>query len=157
MILIFFAIWIILNGKFTLEIALFGVAVAAAMFLFICKFMDYSFKKEMKLYKNAWAFLCYVAILVIEIIKANLSVVKLIYMSRYEIEPIVVTFESPLKSNFLNVILANSITLTPGTITVSMEEGLFTVHCLDKELATDMDNSIFVHLLKKMDKEERNE
>lgn len=157
MILIFFAIWIILNGKFTLEIALFGVAVAAAMFLFICKFMDYSFKKEMKLYKNAWVFLCYVAILVIEIVKANLSVVKLIYMSRYEIEPIVVTFESPLKSNFLNVILANSITLTPGTITVSMEEGLFTVHCLDKELATDMDNSIFVHLLKKMDKEESNE
>ncbi|MBR4964939.1 MAG: Na+/H+ antiporter subunit E [Lachnospiraceae bacterium] len=154
MILIFFAIWIILNGKVTLEIALFGVAISAVMFLFICKFMDYSVKKELKLYRKSWALLCYVFVLLIEILKANWGVVRLIYTSRYEIEPVMVTFKSPLKSKFLNVILANSITLTPGTITVSMEENVFTVHCLDKELAAGMDDSVFVHLLEKMEEKE---
>ncbi len=154
MLLIFFAIWIILNGKITLEIALFGVVISVAMFLFICKFMDYSVKKELKLFRNAWALLCYVVVLLIEILKANWGVVKLISTSRYELEPVLVTFQSPIKSKFLNVILANSITLTPGTITVSMEDDIFTVHCLDKELATDLDDSVFVHLLKKMEEKE---
>ncbi len=155
MLLIFFAIWIILNGKVTLEIAIFGVVISAVMFLFICKFLDYSVKKELKLYRNAWALFCYVVVLLIEILKANWGVVRLIYTSRYEIEPVMVTFETPLKSKFLNVILANSITLTPGTITVSMEEGIFTVHCLDKELAAGMDDSVFVHMLQKMEKDEQ--
>lgn len=151
MLLIFFAIWIILNGKITLEIALFGIVISAAMFLFICKFMDYSIKKELKLFRNAWAFLCYVAVLLVEILKANWGVVRLIYMSRYEIEPVMVSFQSPLKSKFYNVILANSITLTPGTIAVSMEDGFFVVHCLDKELAAGLDDSVFVRLLTQME------
>ena len=154
MILIFFAIWIILNGKVTLEIALFGVVISAVMFLFICKFMDYSVKKELKLYRNSLFLLGYVGVLTVEILKANWCVAKLIYTSRYELEPVMVTFASPLKSRFLNVILANSITLTPGTITVSMEDGQFMVHCLDKELATGLDESVFVQLLQKMEKKE---
>ena len=47
MYLLFLAIWIILNGRITLEIVLFGLAIATVMFLFVCKFMDYSVKKEL--------------------------------------------------------------------------------------------------------------
>ena len=49
------------------------------------------------------------------------------------------------------MVLANSITLTPGTITVGLEGQEFYVHCLDKELAEGMENSIFVELLEKME------
>ena len=154
MLLIFFAIWIILNGKITLEIALFGVVISVAMFLFICKFMDYSVKKELKLFRNAWALLCYVVVLLIEILKANWGVAKLISTSRYELEPVLVTFQSPIKSKFLNVILANSITLTPGTITVSIEEDELVVHCLDKSLAEGLKDSVFEQKLKGIEGEE---
>ena len=46
MLLIFFVAWIIFNGRITVEISLFGLAVAGLMFGFICKFMDYSIEKE---------------------------------------------------------------------------------------------------------------
>lgn len=157
MLLFFFAIWIILNGKITLEIAIFGILVSAALFLFTCKFMGYSIRKEFVLFKNIFAILEYILILMVEILKANIGVVKFIFSYRFVVEPVMVTFQSPLKSNFLNVILANSITLTPGTITVSMEDGLFVVHCLDKELAQGLDSSVFVRKLAAIEKGVRHE
>ena len=46
MLLLFFLAWVIFNGRLTLEIALFGVVIAGAMFAFVCKFMGYSLQKE---------------------------------------------------------------------------------------------------------------
>ena len=66
-------------------------------------------------------------------------------------EPVIVKFRTSLKKEVTRVILANSITLTPGTITVSLEEDELTVHCLDKSLAEGMEDSIFVKMLEKMD------
>ena len=152
MYLLFLAIWIILNGRITLEVVLFGLTIATLMFIFICKFMDYSIKKEIWLFQNFFLLLWYVIVLVVEILKANYAVVKMIFSVKYQVEPALVSFKSPLKTGFANFLLANSITLTPGTITVSMENGDFVVHCLDKELAVGIDDSIFVHLLKKLEK-----
>lgn len=157
MYLLFFAIWVILNGRITLEVVLFGVVIATLMFAFICKFMDYSIKKEVWLFKNFFLLLWYVIVLIVEILKANFAVVKMIFSVKYQIEPALVSFKSPLKTGFANFLLANSITLTPGTITVSSENGEFVVHCLDKDLAVGMDDSIFVHLLKKLEKGADNE
>lgn len=157
MYLLFFAIWVILNGRITLEVVLFGLAIATLMFAFICKFMDYSIKKEVWLFKNFFLLLWYLIVLIVEILKANFAVVKMIFSVKYQIEPALVTFKSPLKTEFANFLLANSITLTPGTITVSSENGEFVVHCLDKDLAVGMDDSIFVHLLKKLEKGADNE
>ena len=157
MYLLFFAIWVILNGRITLEVVLFGVVIATLMFAFICKFMDYSIKKELWFFKNFFLLLWYLIVLIVEILKANFAVVKLIFSVKYQIEPALVTFKSPLKTGFANFLLANSITLTPGTITVSSENGEFMVHCLDKDLAVGMDDSIFVHLLKKLEKGADNE
>lgn len=60
-------------------------------------------------------------------------------------------FTSDLKSGLARVILANSITLTPGTITVGLEGSDFYVHCLDREFAKGMESSVFVELLRKME------
>ena len=45
MYLLYFALWVIFNGNFTLEIAVLGILVAAAVFAFTCKFMEYSIEK----------------------------------------------------------------------------------------------------------------
>ncbi len=50
-------------------------------------------------------------------------------------KPALVRFKTDLKTKQARVVLANSITLTPGTITVTLEEDEYVVHCLDKELA----------------------
>ena len=151
MYILFLFAWIIFNGKVTLEILIFGVIIAAAMLLFMCKFMDYSLKKELNVYKKSGWFLAYVALLLREIVKANLAIIPKILTIQEEMEPIIVSFRTTLKSDFTKMLLANSITLTPGTITVSLEGDEYMIHCLDISLAEGLENSVFERALKKLE------
>ena len=153
MFLIFFLSWIIFNGQITTEILIFGVVIAAAVFWFVCKFMDYSLKKELKLYRSAGFFLWYFLVLIKEIVIANIDVIRRVYTVEETMEPVIVKFKVNLKSDMARVLLANSITLTPGTITVSLEEDEYTVHCLDESLADGLESSVFVKLLEKYEEE----
>lgn len=152
MYLLFFLIWVIFNGQLTWEIAAFGVVIAAVMYLFICKFMGYKPEMDLILCRKLFLILRYVFVLVKEIIKANYAVIKMIMSSRYEIEPVIVRFRTDLKTAPARILLANSITLTPGTITVSLEGDEYVVHCLDKELAKGINSSIFVTLLRQLER-----
>lgn len=152
MYLIFFLIWIIYNGQFTLEIGAFGVVIAGLMYWFICKFLDYKPKIDLILGKKLLQIIHYVFVLVTEIIKANFAVIKMIMSSKYEIEPAVIRFKTDLKTMPAKILLANSITLTPGTITVSLDGDEYVVHCLDKSLAKGINCSIFVTLLQKIER-----
>ena len=74
MYFVFLIIWIIFNEKFNLEILLFGLMISAAVFAFVCRFMDYSVKKELHFYKKLPGMMRYVFVLVKEILVANLNV-----------------------------------------------------------------------------------
>lgn len=152
MLLLYFLLWVIFNGSFTLEIAVFGVIIAAAVFAFTCKFADYSIEKEKLLFKNLFRILRYVAVLVIEIVKANFAVVHLILTQEEEIEPALVTFRADLKTAAGRSALANAITLTPGTITVLLEDNVYTVHCLDESLSEGIKDSVFVKKIEEIEK-----
>lgn len=154
MFLLFFLIWVIFNGQLTWEIAAFGVVIAAVMYLFICRFMGYKPEMDLLLCRKFLLILQYVFVLMREIVKANYAVMKLILSSRYEIEPVIVKFKTDLKTTPARILLANSITLTPGTITVSLEGDEYVVHCLDKELAKGINSSIFVTLLSRLERME---
>lgn len=151
MFLLFFLAWIIFNGRLTLEIALFGIAVSGVMFAFVCKFMDHSWQKERRFYKKTPAFVQYLYHLIREILTANLAVSRLVLTRKEVMEPVIVHVHTNLKSETARVILANSITLTPGTITVSLTGNELLVHCLDKSLSEGMEDSVFVRLLQKME------
>lgn len=154
MILFFFFVWLVLNGKMTSEICILGAVISAVLFAFICRFMDYSLKKELLLFRLMPLFVQYFWVLVKEIVKANVCVLKIITSPDQQPEPALVYFDTEFRTGIAKVMLANSITLTPGTITVSVEEDHFCVHCLDRELAEGMEDSVFVELLKKMEAEE---
>ena len=151
MYILFLAFWILINGRFTAEILIFGIFISAAIYFFICKFMDFSFKKDLMLVKSAGLMIRFIFILIKEIAKANFNVIKLIMSTRYEPEPEVVYFTTDLRTGFAKTMLANAITLTPGTITVSVVENEFCIHCLDKEYAEGIENSDFVRILRKME------
>ena len=135
MFLLLFCVWVILNGRITLEICILGILVSAAVFAFLCRFLDYSVKKELLLFRLFPLFVRYLWVLVEEIVKANVCVLKIILSPELQPEPAVVYFDTRLKSGIARVMLADSITLTPGTITVSLEGNHYCVHCLDRELA----------------------
>ena len=153
MFILFFLVWVIFNGQLTAEIAVFGVVIAGAMYWFLCKFFNYSPRYDLFLLKKAPLLIKYLFTLIVEILKANLVVFKLVYSAEYELEPALVHFKTNLHSTFAKVLLANSITLTPGTITVSLTGDEYTVHCLDKELAEGIASSVFVELLTKIEED----
>ncbi len=151
MIAAFLIVWIIFNGRITLEILALGVVISLLMFCFICKYMNYTPQKERTLYKCILPFCGYLFLLIKEIIMANIIVFRMILNGNEVVEPVIVRVPMNLKSELSRVILANSITLTPGTITVSIDENELIVHCLDKSLAEGIEQSSFVKLLEKME------
>jgi len=148
---LFFLLWVMFNGQLTLEIAIFGLVIAAAMYFFVCKFMDYSIKKDIVILKETGYILQYIGLLLWEIVKANMATIRFIMSIKHKNEPVLVSFKTTLKTQTAKTILANSITLTPGTITVSLEEDEYVVHCLDKSFSEGLSDSSFVKLLTKME------
>lgn len=151
MLVLFFLLWVIFNGNLTLEICIFGVVISVTLFCFVCKFMDFSLKKEIHIYKKSFLFIRYTFLLVKEIVKANFGVIRMILNQGEEVQPVLATFQSNLKTATGKAFLANAITLTPGTITVSLEKDQYTVHCLDDSLAEGMNDSEFVEYIKKLE------
>lgn len=151
MYILFFLLWVMFNGQLTLEIAIFGLVIAAAMYLFICKFMDYSIRKDNVILKEIGYILQYIGLLLWEIVKANMVTIRFIMSIKHKNEPVLVSFKTTLKTQTAKSLLANSITLTPGTITVSLEEDEYVVHCLDKSFSEGLADSSFVKLLTKME------
>jgi multicomponent Na+:H+ antiporter subunit E len=72
----------------------------------------------------------YYAWLIKEIVVSNFKVVKHILVGNKSIAPAISLVHSDLKTDMGEVILANSITLTPGTVAVELEDGEVTVHAL---------------------------
>ena len=143
--------WVIFNGRVTLEICLLGLVIAGALLAFSCRFMEYSLARERKVYRSIFLFPRYCRLLVTEIVKANVSAMRMILTQREEIEPALVSFCTDLKSQAGKALLANTITLTPGTITVTLEESEYMVHCLDESMAEGIQESAFVAYIRKFE------
>ncbi|GAA4060655.1 hypothetical protein GCM10022410_04670 [Amphibacillus indicireducens] len=88
-----------------------------------------------------WDFLVLIAILIIEIIKANIDVAKVVLKRDMPINPIFVTTPVNPKKDFNQVLYGNLITLTPGTLTVDMTEDGYFVHALNGNFGEGMEGS----------------
>jgi multicomponent Na+:H+ antiporter subunit E len=149
--ILFFLFWIILNGRVTPEIIIFGLVISSSVYLFSYRFLDYDPRAELRLAARipmaVWIFF----VLIGEIVKATLTMIGYIFNFRDIPEPCVVHFRTPLRTDLARYALATFITLTPGTITVRLRDGEFQVHCYDREMAREIDSSVFVRLLMKME------
>lgn len=85
----------------------------------------------------SWRLPVYWAWLVGQIIKANLTVAKLV-LNPARIRPQIVRVPVPLDSSVAKVTYANSCTLTPGTVTLQLEPDELTAHVLDAGSAEDL-------------------
>lgn len=73
-----------------------------------------------------------------EIIISSLDVAKLILKPSMPISPTVVVLEAEAKTDMGQVILGNSITLSPGTVTLDLYKGKVLIHCLTSESAKEL-------------------
>ena len=146
MVAFIFVLWMILNGKFTLELIFFGALAALIVYLLAHAAFGYTMETERLIYRNVPLILRYFVNLIAEIFIAAVKVVKISW--RGKPDPVIIEFHSGLPSSFQNVILANSITLTPGTYTIFQAGDQLAVHCLRPEFAEGIMESSFVHLLR---------
>jgi len=129
--------WLSLSGYFTPLLLSFGViSVAATLFLVHrMKIMD----GETAPYFSILQTLSYFGWLFKEIGKANLQVVSAVMKPDLEISPTLVKIPSDRTTDIGRVMFANSITLTPGTVSVAMEEDHILVHALLSDMADPAD------------------
>lgn len=151
MYILLFCFWLLLNGRLTAEIFLLGLAVTAALAWLEYTLFGYKPQQELRFVRKAPLFLAYVFVLVWEIIKANFQVSKYILFKKYRIAPKLVTFRTDLRTDFGRFLLANSITLTPGTITIRVEGDTLTVHCLEGSMLDCSENSTFQRWIRRLE------
>lgn len=127
-LMVFTLVWIVLFEKLTWQIALSGFFVSVLCLMFTEKFLiGDSYYKHYPI--NLWHLIQYALYLVVAIYKAGFQTLWHIFTG--QINPRVVHIETSLEDDYLISILANSITLTPGTITVEKEGQKLIVLWLD--------------------------
>lgn len=142
MFFLLFALFLLLSGSVTLKNVIIGLVLALLLTMFSCLFMGYRARPMKKKAKHLLRLLNYFRLLFTEIVRSNMAVLRILYGDE-EPEPLLVRFKSPLKKQSTEVLVANSITLTPGTITVDLGEGEYLVHALDESLAENIESCDF--------------
>lgn len=144
--IVFFALWLLMSGIF--EPFIIGLGAASVLLtLFITSRMDAQDGDRVKLLLAPVKYARYLAWLMLEIARANWAVTKIILARDMPIRQHLFKTPYTQKTDVGQVIFANSITLTPGTITVETEEGHFLVHAVswsedDPDALADMDTRI---------------
>lgn len=153
MYLLLYCFWVILNGRLTAEVLLLGLFVVAGVGLLSWVLFDYTPRREWRIVRKLPLFIVYVFVLLWEILKANWTMIGVIVSAKSSIEPTLVTYRTGLKTGFGRFILANSITLTPGTITVRMDGDRLTVHCLRRSMLDTSPDSVFERWIRRLEAE----
>jgi multicomponent Na+:H+ antiporter subunit E len=138
-----FVVWVLLTWQFNLQVILAGLITAAAASLLFTEILP----KEHGIYfspRRIFWFLVYVPVFFFYVIRANLDVVYRALHPKMPIKPGIVKIKTNLKTDSGITALANSITLTPGTLTVDLtDDGYLYVHWInvksdDVEAATQI-------------------
>ena len=134
-----FAFWVLLSGMFTPFLLAAGAASAIAIAL-LSRRMEIADREGLPLHLSL-AVLTYWPWLVKEILKSGWQVARIVVDPRLPVSPVLVRFKPSQHSALGLVTHANSITLTPGTVTVEAEHGEFLVHALTQQGADGLAGS----------------
>ncbi|MEW6595005.1 MAG: Na+/H+ antiporter subunit E [Thermodesulfobacteriota bacterium] len=140
--LILFGSWLILSGRFDafhLGLGLLSSLLVAALsgdLLFADRRQGFG-----RRLREALRFCRYALWLFWQIVLANIHVTILAFSPKAltrDIDPHLITFRTRLKSDFARFVLANSITLTPGTVAIRVHGDIFHVHAISRKAAGDL-------------------
>lgn len=129
--------WLLLSGYIQPLMLSFG-AVSVAVVLWVLKRMDTVDRAPKQLYPNVQT-LGYFGWLTGQIISSSIHVTKLVWGSPKEVSPTLAKIDINKIPESSQVLYANSITLTPGTLSVDLEKDVVTVHALQKSSITELE------------------
>ncbi|MHA7856704.1 MAG: Na+/H+ antiporter subunit E [Henriciella sp.] len=136
LIVVLVALWTGLSGEYTLTKPL--IATLGVISILLSGLLAYRLDildREGSPYARLPQLLTYWAWLVVEIFKANLVVIRACLRSTLDINPALVKVKTGCESDLARTVFANSITLTPGTVSVEVEGNKILVHALYEDSA----------------------
>ena len=137
---ILFLFWIFMSGQLDWWHLSWGVLSCILVAAISHDFLFRGSKSKGKIFKESILFVNYVPWLLYQIIRANIYIAYLVLHPKMHrlIDPHIIKFKTILKKDFSRVTFANSITLTPGTITVLIKDDHFFVHAINKKVAKNL-------------------
>jgi multicomponent Na+:H+ antiporter subunit E len=133
-----FITWILLSGVATQELIFGGITAVIISLIFLSRL---TILGDIKLSFKAFMYgISYFFLFSWELLKSNLDVAKRVISPKLPINPGIVKVKTKLKTPLGRAFLANSITLTPGTLTVEMRDEYFYIHWIDVS-STDINSA----------------
>lgn len=134
--ILLFAIWLLWSGHYTTLILVFG-ALSCLLSVYLCQRMGIIDPEGHPVHLLV-GFTLYLPWLTWALVRANIDITRRILTPSLPIAPRLIRVKASQKTHLGQVIYANSITLTPGTVSVDVEEGAITVHALTSEAASEL-------------------
>jgi len=130
-----FLFWLLLSG--ILDVLHVGAGIICSAIVALISHDLLVKEKGDKIILKSFKFIIYLMWEIWQIILANFDVAYRVLHPKMPIDPLIIEFDTPLRSDFAIVTLANSITLTPGTITINIApaKGRFQVHAIAQKPA----------------------
>lgn len=133
--------WLILAGRIDLQYVILGLLFAVGTTAFTQRLFPRDGRHAARSTPSSLAGLLrvipiaasYVVALLVDLVWANLRVAYIVLNPRLPINPVFYEYEPPVRATWARVLLANSVTLTPGTLSVELTERSFLVHALTPE------------------------
>jgi len=121
-------IWMFLSESYSFASFLVGFVIGAALLFLLNRFIPDSFY-----FKQVKAILYLIFLFIKELILANIEVLKWVYKPRLDFQPGIIALPIDVKKNWEITLLANLITLTPGTLSVdvSRDQRFIYIHAID--------------------------
>ena len=135
--IVLLAFWMLLSGKFDAFHLTLGI-ICCALTAYLFHDLLFANVRVGDMRVVAARFIAYIAWLIEQIVMANVHVASLVIRRKMPIDPQIVKFKTKLETDISCVTLANSITLTPGTITMDIKDGVFYVHALSQKVANEL-------------------
>ncbi len=134
---ILFSLWLLMSGHYNVLIISLGI-ISCAFCVYVAKRGKLIDDEGLPIFFMP-RLLNYLIWLFKEILKSNLSTAKVIINGK--VEPETFTVKTSQVTDVAKVTYANSITLTPGTVTTKIQKGVFEVHALNSDFGNDIRNN----------------
>ncbi len=128
--LFLFVVWLAFTSTLAIQEVIAGLITSLLIALFTSRFFDCCPVSLLSPVKLFWS-VVYLVVFLIALIKANLDVAMRVISPSLPINPGIVKFKTRLKSDYAKMVLTNSITLTPGTLTVDLIGDTLYIHWID--------------------------
>lgn len=135
------AFWIALTGTFDPATVVIGAGASALVVWFNADSLFQKDEVAKRSFKTVGRMLRVMAIVLFEVVKSNIHVAKIVLSKKMPIDPGFVKVRNPLKRAWNQTLYANAITLTPGTLTVDMDQEHILVHGLVKSEVAGLEES----------------